>query len=77
MVEASTKEVDFEAIGAELNAEKEQDQADCLDEGQSHHPDYIHMDTDGLENHDKKDSLFKKLTLPSVLKLRSDTQKLD
>ena len=44
MVEASTKEVDFEAIGAELNAEKEQDQADCLDEGQSHHPDYLHMD---------------------------------
>ena len=77
MVEASTKQVDFEIIGAELNAEKEQDQADCIDEGQSQHPDYLHMDTDGLDNHDKKDSLFKKVTLPSILDLRRDTQKLD
>ena len=76
MVEASTKEVDFETIGAELNAEKEQDQADCLDEGKSHHPDCLHMDTDGLEIYDKKDSMFKKMTLPSVLELR-DTQKVD
>ena len=76
MVEASTKEVDFETIGAELNAEKEQVQADCLDEGKSHHPDCLHMDTDGLENYDKKDSMFKKMTLPSVLELR-DTQKVD
>ena len=48
MVEESSKEIDFESIGADLNAATEQDQADCINEGSSQHPDYEHIDTDGI-----------------------------
>ena len=52
MVEQSTKEVDIEAIGAELSSAFEQEQIECLEEGLSEHPDYMHLDTDGIECHE-------------------------
>ena len=50
MVEQSNKKVDMDVIGAELNPTYEQDQVECLEEGQSQHPDYLHLDTDGIQN---------------------------
>ena len=76
MVEASTKKVDFERIGAEFNAATEQDQADCFDEGKSQHLDYLHLDTDGTESHRKTDSLNKKVVLPSIAEIREETAKI-
>ena len=49
MVEQSTKEVDSDAIGISLDAALEQDNADCQMEGVSDHPDYLYLDTDGID----------------------------
>ena len=38
MVEQSTKEIDLEKLGAEINAATEQDHSECLNEGISEHP---------------------------------------
>ena len=84
MVEQSTKEVDMEAIRAELAPTFEHDQIDCLEEGQTEHPDYIHLDIDGIElieNQEKpmenSTSIFKQIRVPTISELRKQTQKLD
>ena len=80
MVEQSNKKVDMDVIGAELNPTYEQDQVECLEEGQSQHPDYLHLDTDGiqnLENNNHPNSIFKPIKIPTIGELRKQTQKLD
>ena len=80
MVEESTKEVDLERIGIDVNAAFEQDQADCQQEGMIEHPNYMHLDTDGIDDMDGKKhagSVFKEILVPTVKELREDTQKLD
>jgi hypothetical protein len=53
MVEQANKEVDLGGIGILMDAALEQDQADCHQEGVTEHPDYIHLDTEGIEHPDK------------------------
>ena len=48
MVEQSTKEVDNEGIGSSLNPEHDQENAEAQLDGVSEHPDYLHLDTDGI-----------------------------
>ena len=48
MVEQSTKKVNLDEIGHEVNATHEQEQLDSLYEGVVEHPDFVHLDTDGI-----------------------------
>ena len=80
MVEQSTKEVDLDAIGFSMDAAVEQDNADCQMEGVSDHPDYLYLDTDGIDQHSNKklnSSIFKEIEIPSISELRKQTRELD
>ena len=69
MAEQSTKEVDLDAIGISIDAAVEQDNADCQMEGVSDHPDYLYLDTDGIDqqsNKKLKSSIFKEIEIPSI-----------
>ena len=80
MVEQSTKELDINDIGIQMDVALEQDKSDCQFEGVTEHPEYIHMDTDGLELNDSKSnkaSIFKRIEIPSISGLREETRKLD
>ena len=80
MVEQSTKEIDLENVGIELNATHMQDQDDCLYEGLQEHPDYVHLDTDGLSHYDNDKSatsIFKNIEVPDKKHLRQETRNLD
>ena len=80
MVEQSTKEVDLEDIGIHMDAALEQNQADCQEEGAIEHPDYIHLDTDGIELTNKtqhETTMFKKIDIPTLTVLKEETRKLD
>ena len=80
MMEQSTKEIDMTDIGIQLDAAHEQDQADCQLEGVAEHPDFLHLDTDGIEINAKmtaQTGIFKKILVPSLPELREETRKLD
>ena len=80
MVEQANKEVDTEQIATQMDAAFEQDQDECREEGDSLHPDYHHLDTDGIEqgsSNSNAGSIFKKISIPSISKLREDSRKLD
>ena len=80
MVEQANKEIDIDQIGIQLDAAFEQDQVDCYHEGSIPHPEYIHLDTDGIEQNAEnahEGSLFKKIDIPSLNELRKETRKLD
>ena len=80
MMEQATKEDDLKDIGIQIDAALEQDQEDCQLEGLIEHPDYIHLDTDGIEQSDNgnvKTGIFKKIEIPSLSTLREETRKLD
>ena len=74
MVEQANKEMDMGEIGIQMDAALEQEQADCYEEGANQHPDYIHLDTDGIEqpNNNKHDTnlIFKKIVVPGQDELR-------
>ena len=48
-----------------------------MNEGKSDHPDYLLMDTDGIESQSKTDPLSKKVVLPSLSDIRKETRTLD
>ena len=48
MMEEAKKELDMERVGIHLDPEHEQNQNDCHQEGAKLHPDYLHLDTDGI-----------------------------
>ena len=80
MMEQSTKEIDMTDIGIQLDAAHEQDQADCQLEGVAEHPDFLHLDTGGIEINAKmtaQTGIFKKILVPSLPALREETRKLD
>ena len=80
MVEQSNKDENLELIGNEINATHEQEKDDCAEEGVSEHPDYIHLDTDGISLDDRpnqQSSLFKQFEIPSKEALVKETRKLD
>ena len=72
--------MNLDQIGIQIDAANEQDQADCQQEGQMEHPEYIHLDTDGIDQPDSTKqavSIFKKIVIPPLSELRKDTQALD
>ena len=48
-VEEASKKLDLEKIGENLDAAKEQEDADCEDLVEEAHPDYAYIDTDHVE----------------------------
>ena len=80
MVEQANKEIDYEQIGVQMDSALEQDQDDCREEGALLHPDYHHLDTDGIERESSNTSpgsVFKKIVIPPLSELREETRKLD
>ena len=80
MVEQSTKEVDLDAIGSSLNPEHELENAEAQLDGVSDHPDYLHLDTDGMiEEMNEKTvaSLFKEIDVPKFPELCRATRNMD
>ena len=80
MVEQSTKEVDNEEIGYSLNPEHEQENAEAQLDGVSEHPDYLHLDTDGIMeeiNEKTVTSLFKEIDVPKLPELCKATRNMD
>ena len=67
MMEEAKKELDLEQVGIKLDPEHEQNQNDCHQEEAEPHPDYFHLDTDGIETTDNSkvgSDLFKKIIIP-------------
>ena len=65
-----------------MDAALEQDQADCQQEGVTEHPDYFHLDTDGIEHHEHdknkhEANMFKKIDIPTLTELREEARMLD
>ena len=52
MVEQANKELDMEDIGVMMDSALEQDKGDCELEERLIHPDFLHLDTDGVEQSD-------------------------
>ena len=80
MVEQANKELDMEDIGVMMDSALEQDKGDCELEEKLMHPDYIHLDTDGVEQSKQctnQSSIFKKIVIPGKAELREETRKLD
>ena len=80
MVEEANKELALEKIGVQIDAAHEQDQAECQEEGVIEHPDYIHLDIDGIEQIDHikhQSNIFKTIVIPPLSQLREETRKLD
>jgi hypothetical protein len=80
MVEQANTDKDLGEIGIQMDAALEQEQENCHREGVIQHPDYIHLDTDGIEQTDKTKhgaSIFKTIVIPGLAELRSETRKLD
>ena len=48
-VDEAKKKLEIEETGINLDAAAEQDNADCQEEELELHPDYSHMDTEGIE----------------------------
>ena len=82
-VEEGTEQAEVLAesnAGANLDPANEQDNADCEEEGESEHPDYLSKDpTDFLEKHEasKSDSMYKKIELCDDEKMEEMTLRLD
>ena len=80
MVEQANMELDTEETGAQMDAAYEQDQDECKEEGEYPHPDYLYLDTDGVEQQSKDThvgNIFKKMIIPPLGELREETRKLD
>ena len=80
MVEQANKEIDLNQIGMQMDAAFEQDQDDCYQEGAILHPEYIHLDTDGIEQNGEntlEETLLKKIDIPALTELRKETRELD
>ena len=76
MVEWANKELNLDQIGIQIDAANEQDQADCQQEEHTEHPEYIHLVTDGIDEHDSTKhevNIFKKIIIPSLSELRKET----
>ena len=73
-------EVDTEEAGIEMDAEKEQDILDCLDEGEDEDPLYHHLNPEGFLDNPcpiNSNKLCKQLQLEEKEVLETRTQKLD
>ena len=80
-VEEVTKKLDLKKIGVTLDAAAEQENAECKEEVEEVHPDYIHLDTDNVNEIDddsnKWQNIYRKIDLPDIKTLKENTRQLD
>ena len=53
-VDEVTKKIDLKETGISLDAAAEQENAECEEELEQQHPDYVHIDTDNVEEVEKE-----------------------
>ena len=80
-VDEVTKKIDLRCIGISLDAAAEQSNAECQEEQAELHPDYVHLDTenvDELEEPVKKfQNIYRRIDLPNIHHLKQKTRQLD
>ena len=80
-VEEATKELNLDEVGAELDPAKEQADADCHEELEEIHPEYLHLDTVNIEECEESSkkigSIYRSIDLPNVRDLKEKTRQLD
>ena len=83
-VEEANKKLDLEQIGKDLDAAKEQENAECQDETSELHPDYAHIDTEGIDDIEQQQdntkqiqNIYRKIDMPDENELKENTALLD
>ena len=80
-VEVVTKKIDLRDIGISLDAAVEQSNADCQEEIEELHPDYVHLDTDNVDEIDEEvkkfQNIYRRIDLPDFQNLKEKTRQLD
>ena len=80
-VDEAKKKLEIEEVGINLDAAAEQDNADCQEEELELHPDYSHMDIEGIEiqeeNEKQVTSIYRKIDIPDMKELKQNTALLD
>ena len=80
-VEEVSKKLNLEDIGISLDAAKEQQNAECQEELEEIHPDYIHLDTDHVEENTESkqtnQNIYRKIDIPDIKDLKEKTRELD
>ena len=77
-VEQVNKEIDLTKIGDKLDPELEQDNADCEEEADEDHPDFLHIDPGQVvKEADMPASIYRRIELPSDDTMKENTRALD
>jgi hypothetical protein len=80
-VEEASKKLDLTKIGLNLDAATEQANAECQEEGEELHPDYLHLDTDNIEDMEENkgpiQNIYRTIELPDINTLKEKTRQLD
>ena len=77
-VEQVNKEINLTEIGDKLDPELEQDNADCEEEADEDHPDFLHIDPGQVAREtDLPTSIYRRIELPSEDTMKENTRALD
>ena len=80
-VEEALDKINLEEVGADLDAAKEQEQAECEELMTELHPEYAHIHTDNVDNDvppaERETHLYSKIDIPELSVLKAKTRKLD
>ena len=80
-VEETNKILDLTKIAVGLDAAAEQSNAECQEEIEELHPDYVHLDTDNVdeqaENAGQHQNIYRTIDLPDIKTLKEKTRQLD
>ena len=80
-VEEANKKLDLSEIGITLDAAAEQENAECNEEIEEVHPDYLHLDPEYIDNMEENNkmaqNIYRKIDLPDIKILKQKTRLLD
>ena len=80
-VEEANKKLDLSEIGITLDAAAEQENAECNEEIEELHPDYLHLDPEYIDNMEENNkmgqNIYRKIDLPDIKILKQKTRLLD
>ena len=77
-VEEANKKLDLTKIRMTLDAANEQENADCEEEEEELHPDYLHLDTENIDDLEERagaiQNIYCKIDLPDIRILKEKTR---
>jgi hypothetical protein len=80
-VEEANKKLDLTKVAVNLDAATEQENAECQEQIEELHPDYIHLDPDNVDeieqNMQQIQNIYRKIDLPDINILKQNTRQLD